>query len=259
MNYVSKELRKHPLVLQAAVHGLSEHALRRESEYTIHSKIAEVDKFLKTVLPGELPDEPLSDDFKKEVYTAVLDELDSDRSSKIENLRAENERLAALSTDQSSEIEMLRAENARLTALAAVDVLDCTGETVVTTERLPSAKQDRADGGLKAVATAAVEIKRERDAHESRAELLDTMVLPLEEQRRQLQALVTEAATALIEADVPTVELSDEQVPFYYACHSWESVQEVPWDPEKSEPMTLAEGIKWIQRGARETKRRRRS
>ena len=96
----------------------------------------------------------------------------------------------------------------------------------------------------------------ERDDHESRAELLDTVVLPLEEQRRQLQALVTEATTALIEvADVPTVKLPDEQIPFYYASNSWEDAEEVPWDPEKGEPMTLAEGIKWIRQNVRKPKR----
>ena len=159
----------------------------------------------------------------------------------------------------SSQIETLRSENARLTALCAVDVVDCTGETVVVTEGIPSTKQDRANAnGLKAVADAAVEVKKERDAHESRAELLDTMVLPLEEQRRQLQALVTEAATALIEADVPTVKLSDEQMPFYYSSNSWEDAEEVPWNPETGAPMTLAEGIRWIQRNNQKPKKRAR-
>ena len=84
------------------------------------------------------------------------------------------------------------------------------------------------------------------------------MVLPLEEQRRQLQALVTEAATALIEADVPTVELSDEQTPFYYSSNSWEDAEEVPWNPETGAPMTLAEGIRWIQRNNEKPKKRAR-
>ena len=157
----------------------------------------------------------------------------------------------------SSQMEKLRSENARLNALRAVEVIDCTGQTVITTNESPPAS------GLKAMADAvaavdAPKIKKERDAHESRAELLDTMVLPLEEQRRQLQALVTEAATALIAADVPTVELPDEQTPFFYSSHSWEAVQEVPWDPEKSEPMTLAEGIRWIQRNQERPKKRSR-
>jgi len=93
-------------------------------------------------------------------------------SSQIEKLRSENARLTALSSDHSSQIEKLRSENARLTELCAVDVVDCTGETVVATEGIPFAKRQRADvSGLKAMADAVIgvgevtrEVKIERDA-----------------------------------------------------------------------------------------------
>jgi len=234
LKYVSKELRHHPLVFQAAiterVHGelgsMVSYAIRRTVE-----QLEQIDSYRDPTKPDEL-----SFDFKNSTHRAVLDDLCSDRGS---------------------EIQKLRSENARLNALRAVDVIDCTGPTVITTNEPPPAS------GLKAMADAvaavdAPKIKRERDAHESRAELLDTMVLPLEEQRRQLQALVTEAATALIEADVPTVKLSDEQMPFYYSSNSWEDAEEVPWNPETGAPMTLAEGIRWIQRNNQKPKKRAR-
>ena len=69
---------------------------------------------------------------------------------------------------------------------------------------------------------------------------------------------MTEAATALIEADVPTVKLSDELTPFYYSSNSWEDTEEVPWNPETGAPMTLAEGIRWIQRNNEKPKKRAR-
>ena len=108
--------------------------------------------------------------------------------------------------------------------------------------RLKKIKKEKADHESRAE-----RLEKEKADHESRAELLDTMVMPLEEQRRMLQAQVTEAATALIEADVPTRVLPDDQIPFYYASNSWENEEDVPWNAEKSRPMTLAEGVKWTR------------
>ena len=95
-------------------------------------------------------------------------------------------------------------------------------------------------------AAALAQVKKERDEHESRGELLDSMVTPLESQRRQLQELVSAAAEALMERGVPTRMLADDAVPFYYAQHSWEAEQEVPWNVEAERPMSLAEGIAWL-------------
>ena len=95
-------------------------------------------------------------------------------------------------------------------------------------------------------AAALAQVKKERDDHESRGELLDSMVTPLESQRRQLQELVSAAAEALMERGVPTRMLADDAVPFYYAQHSWEAEQEVPWNVEAERPMSLAEGIAWL-------------
>ena len=72
------------------------------------------------------------------------------------------------------------------------------------------------------------------------------MVLPLEEQRRQLQEIVGAAAKALINRGVPTRVLPDDDTPFYYARNSWDTEQRVPWNAEADRPMSLAEGIAWL-------------
>jgi len=90
------------------------------------------------------------------------------------------------------------------------------------------------------------EVKKERDDHESRGELLDSMVSPLEEQRRKLQEIVGAAAKALINRGVPTRMLPDDDTPFYYARNSWDTEQRVPWNAEADRPMSLAEGIAWL-------------
>ena len=102
------------------------------------------------------------------------------------------------------------------------------------------------------------EVKKERDAHESRGELLDSMVTPLESQRRELQAMVSAAAEALMERDVPTRMLADDAAPFYYSQNSWEAEQEIPWNAEADRPMSLAEGIAWVHDNAKPPRKRRR-
>ena len=101
-------------------------------------------------------------------------------------------------------------------------------------------------------------VKKERDDHESRGELLDSMVTPLESQRRELQAMVSAAAEALMERDVPTRMLPDADTPFYYSKNSWEAEQEIPWNAEADRPMSLAEGIAWVHDNAKPPRKRRR-
>ena len=97
------------------------------------------------------------------------------------------------------------------------------------------------------IAEAAVRVKKERDDHQSQAELLGSIVVPLEEQRRQLQELVTGATRALLDAKVPSKQKSDSSsdAPFYYCSKSYTSWQDVPWNEKERRPMTLEEAVQW--------------
>ena len=90
------------------------------------------------------------------------------------------------------------------------------------------------------------EVKKERDDHESRGELLDSMVNPLEKQRRELQTLVSAAKKALLEHGIPTRTMKDADAPFYYSDASYEDEQEVPWHAAFERPMTLEECVDWV-------------
>ena len=146
------------------------------------------------------------------------------------------------------QVESLEAENAKLKRRLdrhEGTVLDLTAEDSDDDEA-PPPRSKLGEFHDKETTKRVDEIKKERDAHESRGELLDSMVTPLESQRRQLQELVSAAAEALMERGVPTRMLADDAVPFYYAQHSWEAEQEVPWNVEAERPMSLAEGIAWV-------------
>ena len=109
---------------------------------------------------------------------------------------------------------------------------------------------DELNSGLRQLGEAAgskIKVKKERDDHESRGELLDSMVTPLEDQRRQLQKLVTKAKKALVEHGVPTKTMKDTDAPFFYSDASYEDEQEVPWHAAFERPMTLEEGVDWIE------------
>ena len=84
------------------------------------------------------------------------------------------------------------------------------------------------------------------------------MVTPLESQRRELQEMVSAAAGALMERDVPTRMLADDAAPFYYSQNSWEAEQEIPWNAEADRPMSLAEGIGGGPRKREAPRKRRR-
>ena len=84
----------------------------------------------------------------------------------------------------------------------------------------------------------------------------------LHTQKSELQRLVSDAANALLDsdADVPTKEVDDDATPFYYMLESHRDggKQTVPWNVEAGRPMTLAEGIAWIQNNRPSKKRRTR-
>ena len=102
------------------------------------------------------------------------------------------------------------------------------------------------DEALEQATKRVARVEKERDDHESERELLDSMVSPLESQRRELQEIVGAAAKALINRGVPTRVLPDADTPFYYARNSWDTEQRVPWSAEADRPMSLAEGISWL-------------
>ena len=122
-----------------------------------------------------------------------------------------------------------------------------------TTELVAKVKKERDDHKSRVA-----KVTKERDDHESRGELLDSMVTPLESQRRELQEMVSAAAEALMERDVPTRMLADDAAPFYYSQNSWEAEQEIPWNAEADRPMSLAEGIAWVHDNAKPPRKRRR-
>ena len=171
------------------------------------------------------------------------------------------------------QVESLEAENAKLKRrLARYEgkVLDLTAEDSdeeapqrrsklrelhdkETTKRVDEIKKERDDHESRVA-----KVTKERDDHESRGELLDSMVTPLESQRRELQEMVSAAAEALMERDVPTRMLADDAAPFYYSQNSWEAEQEIPWNAEADRPMSLAEGIAWVHDNAKPPRKRRR-
>ena len=162
--------------------------------------------------------------------------------------------------DLMKQVESLEAENAKLKRrLARYEgkVLDLTAEDS-DDEEAPPPRSELRELHDKETTRRVAKVKKERDDHESRGELLDSMVTPLESQRRELQEMVSAAAEALMERDVPTRMLADDAAPFYYAQNSWEAEQEIPWNAEADRPMSLAEGIAWVHDNAKPPRKRRR-
>ena len=150
--------------------------------------------------------------------------------------------------DLRAKVKSLEAENAKLKRRLdrhEGTVLDLTAEDSDDDEAPPRRSKLR-ELHDKETTKRVDEIKKERDDHESERELLDSMVSPLEEQRRKLQEIVGAAAKALINRGVPTRMLPDDDTPFYYARNSWDTEQRVPWNAEADRPMSLAEGIAWL-------------
>ena len=102
--------------------------------------------------------------------------------------------------------------------------------------------RDRTDA-VAAAASAAAATEKER------ADDQGTNAMYLTAQKSALQRLVSDAANALLDAEVPTNEVSDKDAPFYYMLesHRDDNKQTLPWNPYENRPMTLAEGIHWIR------------
>lgn len=157
------------------------------------------------------------------------------------------------------QVKSLDAENAKLKRRLAryeSDVLDLTVDD--SDDEAPPRRSKLRKLHDKETTERVAQVKRERDDHESRGELIDSMVTPLEAQRRQLQEMVSAAAEALMERHVPTRMLGDAATPFYYSQNAWEDEQEVPWNAEADRPMSLAEGIVWVHDNAKPPRKRRR-
>ncbi|CAH0375653.1 unnamed protein product [Pelagomonas calceolata] len=105
-----------------------------------------------------------------------------------------------------------------------------------------------------------VAVKQEAADERERADFQGTNAMYLTAQKSELQRLVSDAARALIEADVPTHECPDDKTPFYYMLesHRDDGKQTVPWNPEAGRAMTLAEGIAWLRNNPPSKKRRTR-
>ena len=94
-----------------------------------------------------------------------------------------------------------------------------------------------------------------------RADDQGTTAMYLTAQKSELQDLVSEAVGALVEWNVPTKDIPDEDAPFYYMfdSHRADNMQTLPWNPYAGIPMTIGEGIHWIlNQKEREKKRPRR-
>ena len=92
-----------------------------------------------------------------------------------------------------------------------------------------------------------------------RADDQGTTAMYLTAQKSELQDLVSEAVGALVEWNVPTKDIPDEDAPFYYMfdSHRADNMQTLPWNPYAGKPMTIGEGIHWIlNQKERETKKR---
>ena len=92
-----------------------------------------------------------------------------------------------------------------------------------------------------------------------RADDQGTTAMYLTAQKSELQDLVSEAVGALVEWNVPTKDVPDEDAPFYYMLesHRDDNKQTLPWNPYAGIPMTIGEGIHWIlNQKERETKKR---
>ena len=92
-----------------------------------------------------------------------------------------------------------------------------------------------------------------------RADDQGTTAMYLTAQKSELQDLVREAVGALVEWNVPTKDVPDDDAPFYYMfdSHRADNMQTLPWNPYAGIPMTIGEGIHWIlNQKERETKKR---
>ena len=80
-------------------------------------------------------------------------------------------------------------------------------------------------------------------------EMLNGMVMPLEQMRRELKQAVLDTQWALLAAGCPKKLKSDrdKNVPSYYSVGgSADGRGEVPWNVAEKRAMTPAEGVEWL-------------
>lgn len=192
-------------------------------------------------------------------YVKDADDDSMSEESHAEKRNRSRRRPELVICELKGQVKSLDAENAKLKRRLAryeSDVLDLTVDD--SDDEAPPRRSKLRKLHDKETTERVAQVKRERDDHESRGELLDSMVTPLEAQRRQLQEMVSAAAEALMERHVPTRMLGDAATPFYYSQNAWEDEQEVPWNAEADRPMSLAEGIVWVHDNAKPPRKRRR-
>jgi hypothetical protein len=81
-------------------------------------------------------------------------------------------------------------------------------------------------------------LTEERDNATSRTELLDQIVPPLEEMRREMKEVLLATKETMLSAGLPKKRKHDNEVPQWFSSGSWSSMQEVPWNEEKKRMMT---------------------
>ena len=147
----------------------------------------------------------------------------------------------------------------RLTRARKRSAIDLTGDSDGD-EYAPPVQNELLAAHARATTERLVAVKREVVDERERADDQGANVMYLTAQKSELQQLVSDAARALIEADVPTHECPDDDTPFYYMLesHRDDGKQTVPWNAEAGRAMTLAEGIAWLQNNPPAKRRRRR-
>ena len=146
----------------------------------------------------------------------------------------------------------------RLTRARKRSVVDLTGDS--DGDDAPPVQNELLAAHARATNERLVAVKREVVDERARADDQGTNAMYLTAQKSELQQLVSDAARALIEADVPTHECPDDATPFYYMLesHRDDGKQTVPWNAEAGRAMTLAEGIAWLQNNPPAKRRRTR-
>ena len=146
----------------------------------------------------------------------------------------------------------------RLTRARKRSTIDLTGDS--DGDDAPPVQNELLAAHARATTERLVAVKQEVLDERERADDQGTNAMYLTAQKSELQQLVSDAARALIEADVPTHECPDDNTPFYYMLesHRDDGKQTVPWNAEAGRAMTLAEGIAWLRNNPPSNKRRRR-
>ena len=88
--------------------------------------------------------------------------------------------------------------------------------------------------------------QQERDDAQSSEEMLNTMVGPLEQMRREMKTVLLATRSAMLRAGLPSKQKNDDNVPTYFQANSWARLQQTPWNDAAKRAMTPAEGFGWF-------------